>query len=124
MLGALGLAVDVHIPDRMREGYGPNAAALAALQARGAELILTVDCGIAAHEPIAAVADTGMDVIVIDHHLAGPERPRAHSVINPNRLDEDQAYGHLCAAGVTFIVLVALLRSCVAAAFYRREGGT
>ncbi|MBU74520.1 MAG: single-stranded-DNA-specific exonuclease RecJ [Rhodospirillaceae bacterium] len=110
VLGALGLAVDVHIPDRMREGYGPNAAALAALQARGAELILTVDCGIAAHEPIAAVADTGMDVIVIDHHLAGPELPRAHSVINPNRLDEDQAYGNLCAAGVTFIVLVALLR--------------
>ena len=110
VLGALGLAVDVHIPDRMREGYGPNAAALAALQQRGAELIVTVDCGIAAHEPLAAVAETGMDVIVIDHHLAGPELPRAHSVINPNRLDEDLAYGHLCAAGVTFVVLVALLR--------------
>jgi single-stranded-DNA-specific exonuclease len=110
VLGALGLTVDVHIPDRMREGYGPNAAALAALQDRGAALIITVDCGIAAHEPLAAVADTGMDVVVIDHHLAGPELPRAHSVINPNRLDEDQAYGHLCAAGVTFMVLVALLR--------------
>ncbi|MGC6498102.1 MAG: single-stranded-DNA-specific exonuclease RecJ [Candidatus Puniceispirillaceae bacterium] len=121
VLGALGLAVDVHIPDRMREGYGPNAAALAALQARGAELILTVDCGIAAHEPIAAVADTGMDVIVIDHHLAGPELPRAHSVINPNRLDEDQAYGHLCAAGVTFIVLVALLRELRHRSFFTTE---
>ena len=121
VLGALGLAVDVHIPDRMREGYGPNAAALAALQARGAELILTVDCGIAAHEPIAAVADTGMDVIVIDHHLAGPELPRAHSVINPNRLDEDQAYGHLCAAGVTFIVLVALLRELRRRSFFTAE---
>ena len=110
VLGALGLEVDVHIPDRMREGYGPNEAALAALQARGAGLIVTVDCGIAAHEPLAAVASTGMDVIVVDHHLAGPELPRAHSVINPNRLDEDGAYGHLCAAGVTFILLVALIR--------------
>ena len=110
ILGALGLAVDVHIPDRMKEGYGPNEKALSALRARGAGLIVTVDCGIAAHGPLAAVADTGIDVIVIDHHLAGPDLPRAHSVINPNRLDEDGAYGHLCAAGVTFIVLVALLR--------------
>ena len=110
VLGALGLAVDVHIPDRMREGYGPNEAALSALQERGAGLIVTVDCGIAAHGPLEKVAQTGMDVIVVDHHLAGPELPRAHSVINPNRLDEDGAYGHLCAAGVVFILLVALIR--------------
>lgn len=118
VLGMLGLTVDVHIPDRMREGYGPNAAALAALQERGAGLIITVDCGIAAHTPLAAVASTGMDVIVIDHHLAGPELPPAHSVINPNRLDEDGAYGHLCAAGVTFIVLVALLRELRGRGFF------
>lgn len=110
VLGALGLTVDVHIPDRMREGYGPNEAALAALQNRGAGLIITVDCGIAAHGPLEKVAETGMDVIVVDHHLAGPDLPRAHSVINPNRLDEDGAYGHLCAAGVVFILLVGLLR--------------
>ena len=110
VLGALGLTVDVHIPDRMREGYGPNEAALAALQDRGAGLIVTVDCGIAAHGPLEKVAQTGMDVIVVDHHLAGPDLPRAHSVINPNRLDEDGAYGHLCAAGVVFILLVGLVR--------------
>jgi single-stranded-DNA-specific exonuclease len=118
ILGALGVMVDVHIPDRMREGYGPNGAALSALQARGAQLIITVDCGITAHEPLAAVADTGMDVIVIDHHLAGPELPRAHSVINPNRLDEDGSFGHLCAAGVTFIVLVALIRELRARSYF------
>ena len=110
VLGALGLTVDVHIPDRMREGYGPNEAALAALQDRGAGLIVTVDCGIAAHGPLEKVAQTGMDVIVVDHHLAGPELPRAHSVINPNRLDEDGAYGHLCAAGVVFVLMVGLIR--------------
>ncbi|MEC8366351.1 MAG: DHH family phosphoesterase, partial [Pseudomonadota bacterium] len=59
VLGALGLAVDVHIPDRMREGYGPNEAALSALQERGAGLIVTVDCGIAAHGPLEKVAQTG-----------------------------------------------------------------
>ena len=110
VLGELGLTVDVHIPDRKKEGYGPNREALAKLKKNGAGLILTVDCGITAHEPLAAVAETGMDVIVVDHHLAGAELPRAHSVINPNRLDEDGSYGYLCAAGVVFIFLVAVLR--------------
>lgn len=110
VMRALGVAVDVHIPDRFSEGYGPNTEALMALQERGAGLLVTVDCGIMAHGPLEAVAATGMDVIVIDHHIAGPELPKAHSVINPNRLDEDGAYGALCAAGVVFIVMVALLR--------------
>jgi len=110
VLRDLDVAVDVHIPDRFTEGYGPNEAALMALRERGADLIVTVDCGITAHAPLATVAETGMDVIVIDHHIAGPQLPPAHSVINPNRLDEDGGFGHLCAAGVTFIVLVGLLR--------------
>ncbi len=106
----LGVAVDVHIPDRFFEGYGPNEAALMALRERGAKLLVTVDCGITAHAPLAAVADTGMDVIVIDHHIAEPALPPAHSVINPNRLDETGEYGSLCAAGVCFITLVGLVR--------------
>ncbi|MFL2846085.1 MAG: single-stranded-DNA-specific exonuclease RecJ [Candidatus Puniceispirillaceae bacterium] len=106
----LDVPCDVHIPDRFTEGYGPNTAALMALKEKGAQLLVTVDCGITAHAPLAAVADTGIDVIVIDHHIAGPELPRAHSVVNPNRLDEDGQYGYLCAAGVVFITLVSTLR--------------
>ena len=106
----LGVDCEVHIPDRFSEGYGPNAAALQALQAKGANLVATVDCGITAHAPLAAAADAGIDVIVVDHHIAGPELPRAHAVVNPNRLDEDGAYGHLCATGVVFILLVGLVR--------------
>ena len=106
----LGVECDVHIPDRFTEGYGPNTAALLALKEKGAQLLVTVDCGITAHAPLAAVADTGIDVIVIDHHIAGPELPRAHSVVNPNRLDEDGQYGYLCAAGVVFVTLVGMLR--------------
>ena len=64
----LGIVCDVHIPNRFSEGYGPNADALLALQAKGAALLVTVDCGITSHAPLAAVAETGMDVIVIDHH--------------------------------------------------------
>jgi single-stranded-DNA-specific exonuclease len=111
IMRALNIETFVHIPDRFKEGYGPNADALIRLQEKGASLLITVDCGISAHAPLAAVADSGMDVIVIDHHIAGPELPRAHSVINPNRLDEDGAYGHLCAAGVCFVVLVGVLRA-------------
>ena len=114
----LGVAVDVHIPDRFSEGYGPNETALMALKERGAKLLVTVDCGITAHAPLAAGAASGMDVIVIDHHIAGPELPLAHSVINPNRLDETGEYGILCAAGVCFITLVGLLRELRARQFF------
>ena len=114
----LGVAVEVHIPDRFSEGYGPNEAALLALRERGAKLLVTVDCGITAHAPLAAVASTGMDVIVIDHHIAGPELPPAHSVIHPNRLDETGEYGALCAAGVCFITLVWLVRELRARRFF------
>ena len=107
----LGVVCDVHIPNRFSEGYGPNADALMALQAKGASLLVTVDCGITAHAPLAAVAKTGMDVIVIDHHIAGPELPKAHSVVNPNRLDEDGDYGYLCATSVVFIVIAGILRT-------------
>jgi len=106
----LGVACDVHIPNRFSEGYGPNTDALMSLKAKGASLLVTVDCGITAHAPLAAVAATGMDVIVIDHHIAGPELPKAHSVVNPNRLDEDGTYGYLCATGVVFVVLAGMLR--------------
>ena len=107
----LGVACNVHIPNRFSEGYGPNAEALMTLQAKGASLLVTVDCGITAHAPLATVAKTGIDVIVIDHHIAGPELPKAHSVVNPNRLDEDGAYGFLCATSVVFIVIAGMLRS-------------
>ena len=111
VLRDLDVICDVHIPDRFTEGYGPNTEALLALKEKGAQLLVTVDCGITAHAPLAAVAATGIDVIVIDHHIAGPELPRAHSVVNPNRLDEDGDYGYLCATSVVFIVIAGILRT-------------
>ena len=108
---AVGGRVAVYIPDRQREGYGPNAPALLRLQAQGAAVVVTVDCGIAAHAPLAAAADAGLDVIVVDHHIGEPSLPRAYAVVNPNRLDETSPHRALAAVGVAFLLVVGVNRA-------------
>lgn len=98
-----GRDATLYIPDRIDEGYGPNAPAMAALAADH-ELIICVDCGTLSHDALAAA--TGTDVIVLDHHLGGETLPLARAVVNPNRMDEDGSLGHLCAAGVVFLTIV------------------
>lgn len=105
-LRALGHDATLYIPDRIDEGYGPNVPAMQRLGAVH-NLIICVDCGTLAHEAIAAAA---CDVVVLDHHLGAETLPPAFAVVNPNRQDEDGALGHLCAAGVTFMALVAANR--------------
>ena len=102
-LRALGRQATLYIPDRIDEGYGPNEPAMRAL-ARDHDLIVCVDCGTLSHEPIAAAE--GADVVVLDHHLGGETLPPALAVVNPNRQDESGDLGHLCAAGVVFLMLV------------------
>jgi len=102
-LRALGHDATLYIPDRIDEGYGPNEPAMKAL-ARDHALIVCVDCGTLSHGPIAAAK--GADVVVIDHHLGGETLPPALAVVNPNRQDEPGDLGHLCAAGVVFLLLV------------------
>ena len=122
-LTAIGAGTAVYIPDRMAEGYGPNAPALAALQDQGAAVVVTVDCGITAFDPLQAAQDRGLDVIVVDHHAAEPRLPAAVAVVNPNRLDDNSPHGYLAAVGVTFLVLVALNRTLREAGWFktRRE---
>ncbi|MBM3486602.1 MAG: single-stranded-DNA-specific exonuclease RecJ, partial [Alphaproteobacteria bacterium] len=108
---AIGRPLLVYIPDRMREGYGPNAAALMALRDRGASVVVTVDCGTTAFDPLEAAREAGLDVIVVDHHVAEPRLPTAVAVVNPNRVDETSAHRHLAAVGVTFLLVVALNRA-------------
>ncbi|MBM3525424.1 MAG: single-stranded-DNA-specific exonuclease RecJ, partial [Alphaproteobacteria bacterium] len=98
-----------YIPDRIAEGYGPNLAAFETLLGRGARVIVCVDCGTLAHEPLGAVANRA-DVIVLDHHEAEPALPPARAIVNPNRLDDRSRLGHLAACGVTFLAVVALNR--------------
>lgn len=108
---ALGAPIQVYIPDRIAEGYGPNTPALLKLHRDGVKLVITVDCGITAFDPLGAAREVGLDVIVVDHHAAEPRLPPAAAVINPNRLDDDSPHGYLAAVGVTFLVLVALNRA-------------
>lgn len=79
---ALGVPLRIYVPDRIAEGYGPNADALLRLHDEGIRLVLTVDCGISAHEPLAAARDAGLDVVVLDHHVAEPALPPAVAVVN------------------------------------------
>ncbi len=110
LLRELGCQVVHYVPDRLNEGYGPNAAAIAALCERGATLIVTVDCGIAAAEALAAAGGRA-DVVILDHHKAEGPVPPVLATVNPNRLDDESGLRHLCAAGVAFLAGVALLRA-------------
>lgn len=109
-LRAHSVEAEIYIPDRIFEGYGPNPAAINDLIDRGAQLIVTVDCGSTSHEALAAAQARGVDVVVIDHHQMGAELPPCTALVNPNRADDLTGLGHLCAAGVVFMVLVNCLR--------------
>lgn len=105
-----GIQPQVHIPDRIFEGYGPNVAAMDKLIDGGASLIITLDCGTTSDQPIAHARGRGVDVLVVDHHLSDHDLPLATALVNPNRPDDISGLGYLCAAGVTFMVLVAVNR--------------
>jgi single-stranded-DNA-specific exonuclease len=115
---AAGVDLRLYVPDRRREGYGPNAAAMQKLAGEGIKLVVCVDCGTTAHEPLAAARDAGLDVIVLDHHASEPALPPAYAVVNPNRLDEPGDYGYLAAVGVTYLFVVAVNRVLRDAGWY------
>jgi single-stranded-DNA-specific exonuclease len=100
--------VGIYIPDRIREGYGPNIEALTKLKSDGYEIIITVDCGVVAYEALCEAKKIGLEIVVIDHHIGGETLPEAIAVVNPNRTDEKSQYGYLCAAGIVFLLLIAL----------------
>lgn len=109
-LEAAGTLPVIHIPDRLAEGYGPNRAAVASLKERNASVLVTLDCGIAAHGPIAHAGETGLDTVIVDHHPAGETLPAARAVINPNRHDDASGLDYLAAAGVTMMLIAAVNR--------------
>ena len=109
-LDSLNIRNELYIPDRMKDGYGPNKQGLEYLKAKGASLILTLDCGILAFDVLDEFYVQGGEVIVVDHHMAEPKLPKAIAVINPNRLDDLSDVENLAAVGVVFLLLVALTR--------------
>jgi single-stranded-DNA-specific exonuclease len=117
---ALGGKPRLYIPDRTTEGYGPNAAALLRLKAEGAGLVVTADCGATAVDALTAARDAGLGAIVLDHHATEVEPPCVAQV-NPNRPGDTSGQGHLCAAGVVFLFLVALNRALREAGHYASQ---
>ncbi|MCF4164703.1 single-stranded-DNA-specific exonuclease RecJ [Zavarzinia compransoris] len=115
---AIGRDLRLYVPDRQREGYGPNAPALRQLAAEGINLVVAVDCGTLAFQPFEAAREAGLDVIVSDHHQAEPALPPVRALVNPNRLDDASGLGHLAAVGVTFLLIVALNRQLRLRAFF------
>jgi single-stranded-DNA-specific exonuclease len=114
-LSSVGLPPRVYIPDRQTEGYGPNATALSKLKGDGVSLVITVDCGAGAVGALTSAKELGLDVIVLDHH-AVESVPPAVAHVNPNQPGDTSNLGHVCAAGVTFLFVVAMNRAL-------RDGG-
>jgi len=106
---AMGAELPIYVPDRLTEGYGPSPRAFDALKTRGADLVVTVDCGAAAVSALEHAAEIGLKVVVVDHHLMRATPP-ALAVVNPNRPGCGSGQGNLAAAGVVFVLLAALNR--------------
>jgi single-stranded-DNA-specific exonuclease len=116
-----GIEPIIHIPDRLFEGYGPNVEAVRALAARGATLLVTVDCGTTSPEPLGEARALGVDVVVIDHHQADEVLPPALAIVNPNRRDDLSGLGHLAAVGLVFMTVVAVNRLLRSRGFWTAE---
>lgn len=105
---SLGTDVDIYVPDRIEEGYGPTPGAMQKIKDSGVRVLITVDCGSVAFDALLYASEIGLDVIVIDHHISLDKLPKAVAVINPNRIDETSNYRNLAAVGVSFLFAIAL----------------
>src|SRR3984957_11870795 len=118
---ALGSPPRIYIPDRMREGYGPSAAAMETLHAEGASLVVTVDCGASGGAAFDAARSLGMDGVGLDPPRV-EVRPRALAHVNPNQPADQSGLTYLCAAGVVFLFMVGLNRALRESGFYGERG--
>ncbi len=100
--------IEIYIPDRKTEGYGPSNRGFESLISAGSKIIFTVDCGTLSFDAIKFSQKKNTDVLVLDHHQSELKLPNAFSLVNPNRYDDQSNLNYLCAAGVCFMFLVAL----------------
>ena len=106
----LGVSYEYHIPDRIKEGYGPNIKALRRLKEKNCDLILTLDCGTTAINSINKISNEDVDVIVVDHHIEAEKSPNAFAIVNPKKRSDKSGLHNLCATGVVFFLLCSLNR--------------
>ena len=108
----------IYIPDRQVDGYGPSVNSLKNIIDKKGEFLITVDCGTTSFEALDYANQNNIEVLVIDHHQAEIKLPKCKALINPNQLDDQSKLGYLCAAGVSFLFIVALNRSLRESKFY------
>ncbi len=118
---ALGVDVQIYIPDRVKEGYGPNTKAVSKIKNFPTDLMITLDCGSLSFEALEHASKIDLDVVVIDHHITESKLPKAVAVVNPNRYDEDSIYKNLAAVGVTFLFLVGLISKLKEKSFFSKK---
>lgn len=111
-LRMLGATAGFHVPHRFTEGYGIQQPALEKAANEGYKLVVSVDCGIRAHEPLVWARDHGLDIIITDHHLPDEDEgsPPALAVLNPNQHGCDYPDKSLAGVGVAFKLVHALFR--------------
>ncbi len=102
LLAMRGADVDFYVPHRLEEGYGVNIEAVEKIAAAGVKLMVTVDCGVSAVDPLRRASELGMDVIVTDHHAPGPVLPDVLAVVHPSLPDGTYPNPNLAGAGVAF----------------------
>ena len=100
--------INIYIPDRVKEGYGPNKNAFKYIKEQGSDIVITVDCGASSHDVVDYANSINLDVIIIDHHIGSKINPNAIAVINPNSYNEKFKYKNLCAAAVVYLFIIAL----------------
>jgi single-stranded-DNA-specific exonuclease len=117
----LDVDVDIYVPDRIEEGYGPTPEAMQKIKDSNVQVIITVDCGSVAFEALKYASEIGLDVIVIDHHISLDILPKAVAVINPNRIDETSNCKNLAAVGVSFLFAIALCSALKKQGFFEEN---
>ena len=121
-LRSLGMDPLVHIPDRLREGYGFHRKPLPGFREQGVRLIVTVDCGISAVDAVAEANRLGMDVIVTDHHESSTVLPPALAVLNPKSPGSGFPFRDLAGVGVVFYLVIALRQRLREEGWWARSG--
>ncbi|MGD8555540.1 MAG: single-stranded-DNA-specific exonuclease RecJ [Anaerolineales bacterium] len=110
LLEKMGIEVGHYIPNRFKEGYGLNAEAVKRIRKDGAQILLTVDCGVRALEEVALAKELGMDVIVTDHHEPGETVPAAKAIIDPKQSKDGYPFKHLAGVGIAYKLAQAIAK--------------
>ena len=121
-LKSIGTDTGFYVPHRVNEGYGLKAHHISQVAIpRKANLLITVDCGSDCHDAITCANESGIDVIVTDHHTISPQMPPALAIVNPKRQDCPSGLDHLAGVGVVFYLLMALRKTLREHGFFQER---